>query len=292
MAHSDPALAQESPLLAGELDQAEALVREAGWNQIAADWRIFLDLGTVLAVRNSAGRVVATAATLPYGGRFAWVSMVLVAKEYRRQGLARRLLDHCVRDITAKGLVPILDATPAGRSVYSGIGFQDMWGFQRLVCGKLRPAERPAAVPDGTTIRPITDADWPELCSYDAGIFGADRGTVLGRLRSRVPSAEFVALRRARITGFLLGRDGQSATQIGPLVAEDEATALALLDRGFGAIDGRIYIDLADTKVALRAWLRRRGFDVQRPFTRMVFGRSESFADPNRTFAVAGPELG
>ena len=35
----------------------------------------------VYAVRTGEGRVVATAATLPYGDRFAWISMVLVAGE-------------------------------------------------------------------------------------------------------------------------------------------------------------------------------------------------------------------
>jgi hypothetical protein len=156
----------------------------------------------------------------------------------------------------------------------------------------LLPGARPIAAPAATTISPITDDDWPLLCSYDAEIFGADRGTVLGRLRGRVPGAEFVARRDDRITGFLLGRDGQSATQIGPLVAEDEETALALLDRGLGSMKGRIYIDLADSKAALHDWLIWRGFEMQRPFTRMVFGRDESFDDPRRTFAVAGPELG
>jgi len=292
MAHSDPALAQESPLREAELDQAEALVREADWNQVAADWRIFIDLGTVYAVRNSTDRVVATAATLPYGGRFAWISMVLVKAEYRRQGLALRLLDRCVHDITANGLMPVLDATPAGRTVYTRIGFEDTWGFQRLACGKLQLGEQPVAVPDGTAIRPITDADWPELCFYDAESFGADRSAVLGRLRGRVPAAAYAAFHRDRVAGFLLARDGRSATQLGPLVAEDAATALALLDRTLGAIDGPIYIDLADTKMALHAWLGRRGFEVQRPFTRMVLGRAESFGDPGRTFAVAGPELG
>ncbi|MEX0591619.1 MAG: GNAT family N-acetyltransferase [Xanthobacteraceae bacterium] len=292
MAHSDPELAQESPLRETELDQAEALAREAGWNQVAADWRIFFDLGAVYAVRNSRGRVVATAATLPYGGRFAWISMVLVTAAYRRQGLARRLLDRCVHDLTTIGLVPVLDATPAGRTVYTAIGFEDTWGFQRLACREVRPGEQPVAVPAGTTIRPITDADWPRLCAYDAENFGADRSAVLNRLRGRVPGAECAVYRRDRIVGFLLGRDGRSAPQLGPLVAEDEASALALLDRALAAIAGPIYIDLADTKSAVRAWLGRRGFEVQRPFTRMVLGRSESFDDPGRTFAVAGPELG
>jgi hypothetical protein len=42
---------------------------------------VFLELGTVCAVRTSAGRVMATAATPPYGGRFASISMALVAAE-------------------------------------------------------------------------------------------------------------------------------------------------------------------------------------------------------------------
>src|SRR5690606_35757290 len=154
-----------------ELDQAETLVREAGWNQVAADWRIFFDLGSVYAVRNSAGRVVATAATLPHGRHFAWISMVLVAADYRRQGLARRLLDRCVRDLMAKGLVPILDATPAGRTVYSGIGFEDTWGFSRFACQAVRPDEEPTPLPAATEIRAIADADWPALCAYDAESF-------------------------------------------------------------------------------------------------------------------------
>ena len=66
MAPSDwPAIGR---LAAAELPDAEALVAQAGWNQVAADWRIFLEFGTVYAVR-AEGRVVATAATLPYGGR-------------------------------------------------------------------------------------------------------------------------------------------------------------------------------------------------------------------------------
>ena len=42
-------------LALAELADAEALVAEAGWNQVAADWRIFLDFGTVYAVRDGAG---------------------------------------------------------------------------------------------------------------------------------------------------------------------------------------------------------------------------------------------
>jgi GNAT superfamily N-acetyltransferase len=292
MAPSDPALEQISFLARGELDDAGALVREAGWNQTADDWRIFLELGTVYAVRSTAGRVIATAATLPYGGRFAWISMVLVAGEYRRRGLARRLMERCIRDLTDAGLVPVLDATPAGRMVYSAIGFEDAWIFQRL------ERKQAAAIPDALSspsdvlIRPIDDGAFAEICRYDAEIFGADRSGVLARLRGRAPAAELAAWRGGRVCGMLLGRDGRTATQLGPLVAEDTTIAEALLGRAVAAVTGPIYIDLADAQADIRLWLAGLGFQVQRPFTRMPYRRAGGFEDAARTFAVAGPELG
>jgi GNAT superfamily N-acetyltransferase len=290
MALSDPALEGIGTLASDELGDAAALVREAGWNQVAADWRIFLDLGTVYAVRTGAGRVIATAATLPYGGRFAWISMVLVAGEYRRRGLASRLMGRCIEELTAAGLVPVLDATPAGRAVYGALGFEDAWGFYRLACGEAGASSLPA--PAGAVIQPIDDAVFSELCRYDAAVFGADRSGVLARLRGRLPPAELVARRGGQVCGLLLGRDGRSATQLGPLVADDAAIAQALLARGLAAIDGPVYIDLADAQAGLRAWLEGLGFAAQRPFTRMLHRRSAGFDDTARTFAVAGPELG
>jgi GNAT superfamily N-acetyltransferase len=278
-------------LAADELDDAAALVREAGWNQVAADWRIFLELGQAYAVRTSAGRVIATAATLPYGGRFAWISMVLVAGEYRRRGLASRLMRRCIDDLTAAALVPVLDATPAGRAVYATLGFQDACGYRRLARGEAGSSASVPA-PAGVTIGPIDDAAFAELTRYDAAVFGADRSGVLKRLRGRVPPAELVARRDGKVCGLLLGRDGRSATQLGPLVADDGRIARALLARGLAAVAGPVYIDFADAHAGLQAWLETLGFTVQRPFTRMPYRRSTGFEDAARTFAVAGPELG
>jgi GNAT superfamily N-acetyltransferase len=292
MAPSDPALAHESVLRADEIAAAEDLVREAGWNETRADWRIFLDLGTVYAVRDGAGRLVATAATLPYGGRFAWISMVIVTARVRRQGIAQRLLRRCVSDIAARGLIPVLDATPAGRAVYLGLGFHDTWSFQRFACPAWRPTQQPSAGTPDLRIRLITDADWSAVCAYDTKAFGADRRPVLERFRGRVPSSELAAFRGEHLVGFLIGRDGLAATQIGPLVADDDATALALLERGLAGVQGPVYLDLADAKAPVRHWLETRGFAPQRPFTRMVHGRTEAFNDPARTYVVAGPELG
>ena len=299
MALSDPEIGRLTP---DRLAEAQALVTEAGWNQVTADWRIFLELGTVYAVRaplrhspaktgvnalslGEGARVIATAATLPYG-HHAWISMVLVAAGHRRRGLATRLLDRCIADITGSGRVPVLDATPAGRTVYVPLGFRAAWGFTRLTSQRRSIAAHVGAI----EVLPITDSVWPALCAYDAAVFGADRSEVLARLRGRLP-ANLFAQRGGHITGMLLGRDGRTASHLGPLIAEDDATAMALLAHGL-RIDGPVYIDLSDAKSDVRGWLEASGFSVQRPFTRMLLGRAESFDDLRRTFAVIGPEFG
>jgi GNAT superfamily N-acetyltransferase len=284
MAPSDFAFGR---LAAGELADAEALVAQAGWNQVAADWRIFLDFGTVYAARDGA-RVIATAATLPYGG-CAWISMVLVAGDYRRKCLATRLLNQCIADIRAAGLVPVLDATPAGREVYKPLGFEEAWGFTRLVSQR-RATMLPQS--DRVAVQPIDDALWPALCAYDAAAFGADRSAILARLRGRLAPANLVAMHEGRLAGFLLGRDGRTAAHLGPLIADDNETALSLLGHALGQIDGTVYIDLADAKANVRRSLESAGFAPQRPFTRMLLGRSASFDDLTRTYAVIGPEFG
>jgi predicted N-acetyltransferase YhbS len=216
--------------------------------------------------------------------------MVLVQQDYQRRGIARNLLQRCVDDLSGAGLVPVLDATPAGREVYRQMGFQDSWGFQRLAVPQVKPAEvRPAA---GLTVRAIDDAVWPRLCAYDAAVFGADRTALLANLRTRLPQAALVAERNGAIVGCLLGRDGRVATQLGPLVAQDEEAALALLARALSVVTGQVFIDVADDKHATRAFLLAAGFASQRPLTRMLLGRSESFDDGQRTCAVAGPEFG
>jgi ribosomal protein S18 acetylase RimI-like enzyme len=292
MAISELQLVVKPSLSPSELDDVDALVREARWNQIVADWQVFLAHGRVYALVTPEGRIVATTATLPYGGRFAWISMVLVAGEYRRRGLATQLMRRAMDELAAAGLVPALDATPDGRAVYRRLGFEDSWGFARLI-RRERPTAAPAfAAPAGVTIRAMTDADWSGLRAYDAAAFGAERGAVLAGLRGRLPAAELVAERAGRVVGFLLGRDGMLAGHLCPLIADDSAVACALVARALEVLDGPLFIDLADEKTAVRRFLETRGFAAVRPFTRMLYGTPARFDDSARTFAVVGPEFG
>ncbi|MGE5147640.1 MAG: GNAT family N-acetyltransferase [Candidatus Eiseniibacteriota bacterium] len=293
MAPSDalPEGISAAPLTEADLEGAVALAAEAGWNQIAADWRLFMTLGQPIGLKRADGRLIATASTLPYGGRFGWISMVLVTAAERRKGLATWLLRHCIDSLKAQALTPGLDATPAGRAVYLGLGFRDCWGMTRLVCPAAPSPDVPA--PPGVTIRPLAEADRAALAAYDRPIFGADRTRLLASLAERLPQAAFVAERQGRIAGFVTGRNGRVMTQLGPVLAEEEGIARALVARGLAALAGsRVTIDLADRHAGLAQWLAGLGFAAERPLTRMILERDTAFDDPARLFAVAGPELG
>ena len=104
MAASDPAAGAASTWPIERLQPADAeglcpLSIEAGWNQVAADWRLMLGLGQGFGVRGADGQWIASALALPLGPAVSWLSMVLVTKLERGQGLGTRLLSRCIAEV-------------------------------------------------------------------------------------------------------------------------------------------------------------------------------------------------
>ncbi len=290
MAGTDPA-GTVRPLSAHDLPGALALSAAAHWNQVEADWRWMLGAGQGwglhVADDRGASVLAASALILPYGEDFAWTSMVLVAPAFRRRGFATRLLQIALEAIAADGRIAMLDATPAGRPVYLPLGFQDCWGFTRH--------RRTAAVhasPSGRS-RPLAERDWPAIAALDRSAFGADRLPLLRHLAIRQPAAARVVESAGRLRGAVFARDGRTANQIGPLLADEPSTALALLDDALAAMPGAVCVDLLDRRRdALAPWLAERAFVAERPFMRMARGRAAAPGSAERTWLVAGPELG
>lgn len=272
----------EHPLGVQHLAGCLALSQSAHWNQNEADWRLMLEIGHGWGISLADGTLAASTLVLPYGRDFAWVSMVLVLPEHRRMGYATRLLRVALKDLENRALTPVLDATPAGREVYQHEGFRDRWGFSRLATESISTA------PADGSVRAIRDSDWAWILQLDVAAFGASRERLLRGLARRLPEAALVSEGR----GFLLGRDGREARQIGPLVARDEQTATKLLSHALRAVEPPAYLDVVAHAPALREWLEARGFLFQRPFTRMVRGLRPAPGNEELVFLVAGPELG
>lgn len=278
----------EHLLTEAHLEGALRLTRSANWNQDADDWRMMLALGRAWGITEGDGTLAASTLVLPYDG-FAWVSMVLVLPEHRRKGYASQLLRTAIAWLQERRLTPLLDATPAGHAVYIQEGFVDTWGFARyaLPGAFTAPPARTEVV-----VRALDAKDWPVIATLDAPAFGASREGLLRTLATRLPAAALVAERDGTIVGYLLGREGHEARQLGPLVATHPGAAQALLSEALQRVRGPVYLDLVDRESGLRAWLESGGFAFQRPFTRMVHGATRAPGDESRVVLAAGPELG
>ncbi len=265
----------------GHFDGAMALVVEAGWNQVVADWRLMVRHGVAFGYEDmdAGGRLVASAVVLPYGAAFGWISMVLVTKTWQRQGLATQLLDQAMGIHAAAGRAAVLDATPAGEQVYRRLGFTPRFGLHRWQRGGGERA--PKAVGRLRT----SDADLQGVLTQDRLVFGGDRGYVIRDL------AERGAPGLTREGAFGLCRVGRVAQQLGPITAQREKTAVEIFHGLLETTAGPAFIDVPDDQIGFAAAAAAAGFERQRSLKRMVRGDDE-FGDLAQMFALAGPELG
>ena len=270
---------EELPLV--QLDASDAaagleLSREAQWNQNEADWRFFLTKGAVYGMRDSASRLIATAALLPYTKREAWISMVLVTESWRRRGLATRLVDACLDAAMRLGLTTWLDATPAGAAVYGPLGFGPTIQLRRL---RLARASTTAGsdLPQGRL---------GDFITCDINAMGFDRRDLLSEL-SRRSGSRLISTDDA----MALVRDGRTARHIGPVFADNPENALALVAGIVASEPGAHLIDAVADHTVFLDGLMRAGWTMERSFQRMRFGRNIGpWGEP--PFAVAGPEFG
>ena len=255
------------------------LSTEAHWNQNEADWRFFLTQGTVFGVRDRDGLLVATAALLPYTSGNAWISMVLVTANWRRRGLATKLVDACLEAAAKQGLTPWLDATPAGATVYGPLGFAPTLQLRRLRLEK-------STSPKAAASQPLSAGNLGDFTARDISTMGFDRSALLAELGGRSGS------RLLSNDGALaLVRDGRKARHIGPLFANNSDRALALVHEIVRSETGPVLIDAVSTQEEFLSGLTGSGWSIERPFQRMRFGRATTLP-AELPFAVAGPEYG
>ncbi|MBM3598055.1 MAG: GNAT family N-acetyltransferase [Alphaproteobacteria bacterium] len=279
-------------------DDAERAVRlsdGAGWNQSLEDWRMMLTVGSGVGIEDEAGSLLASALILPYGAAVAagappisWISMVLTAEPWRRRGLARRLMQDRMAELRSRGLMPVLDATPAGHAVYSKLGFRDGLMLERMQGDVPKVPE----APPGIEVSPLRDI--ADIAAADAAAFGTDRSAILSFVRAQAPDLAFVARHGGRLAGHVLVRRGRRMPHLGPVVADDAPVAVALLGAVLrSAPAGKpIIMDVFAHQSDFRAAAIAAGFVALRPFTRMHLGDQPPHADATRLFAAAGPELG
>jgi hypothetical protein len=182
-----------------------------------------------------------------------------------------------------------LNSTREGYPLYRSLGFKPVGRiFQRQ--GLARPTEE--AIPSASgVIRAMKDADWPVLAQLDKQTLGLDRRCVFERLREN--STGIVVEQNDRPVGFSLCRPFGRGHSIGPVVATDDAMAIALcrphVDRRIGRF---LRLDTAREQGDFIRFLDRAGLPIYDTVTTMTLGPAPVASHPAQAYACVNQALG
>lgn len=268
---------------------AGMLLKEiAGWNQTVADWNRFLSASRDgCFVMEADGAVRGTAATIVYGGRFAWVGMVLVDPAYRGRGIGTNLLKKSLEHLDSVGVLCIkLDATPLGKPIYEKLGFEAEYELERWT-SKRKPATQSGSAEEMPA--PLLEF----VMKADGEAFGADRSGILRSLHTEEPRYTDGLWNAGGMDGYAFGRHGSFADHLGPWVAKERVTAEKLLDRFLEQCSREsVIVDCVKANPFATELLQTRRFEFARPLTRMFRGQNKYPGRPEFVCAIVGPEFG
>jgi GNAT superfamily N-acetyltransferase len=273
---------------AADIEDGLRLCRISGWDQVARDWERFLRPPSEAIVGVRGNRVIGTCGAIRYGSSFAWIGMVLVDPDAQGQGVGASLLTRMTEMLSD---IPVmrLDATPAGHPLYLKRGFGEEWRLTRF---ERRPSVD-SGMPMGAGIVQMSPADFAEIAAMDADVFGGPRRDLLEWMYEGAPEYALVARSDAVLAGYVFGRRGFEFQHLGPIGARDSSIAIQLTTACLVRHGNRPFIiDAARHDQAWLDFLERAGFREQRPYIRMHSGGHSPFGQPDRQFAVLGPEFG
>ena len=264
-------------LVPDDLVFAQRLREIAGWNQTLTDWkRLVGHEPDGCFVCDLDGKPAGTATTTCHGNDVGWIGMVLVDPEFRRQGVATRLLEECIRYLESRVRCIKLDATPAGMKVYTQLGFVEEWRLHRWRGDSAKDADtEPGEIP--------LDEEW--LRELDRNAFGGDRTEYLQRL------AVDSVTRMIEGTGFGMRRPGEHAHYLGPIVAASSDAGRALVSSLLPR-SGSVIWDIPDDNQKAVELAEELGFTKERLLIRMRLGPPGLPDDPRLQWAIGAPETG
>jgi GNAT superfamily N-acetyltransferase len=250
--------------LALALDWAAA----EGWNPGLSDAACFFaadPAGFLLA--EAAGEPVGCVSAVRYGDGFGFLGFYIVRPGHRGQGHGLALWRAAMARL-APGTVG-LDGVVAQQANYRRSGFTLL--HRNIRYGAARPrAPEAAATPP---IRPASDLPFDTLAAFDRRFFPAPRDAFLRAWLGAPGHIARIATGPGGLLGYGVLRPCREGSKIGPLFAEDGATAralfAALLDQ---APPGPVFLDLPEPNADAIAMATEAGMAPAFETARMYAG--------------------
>lgn len=271
---------------AGDLAAGLRMTQAENWSHRMGDWEFHFSLGRGWVACDVHDQVLGTAMWWPYGKNFATLGLIVVDRSLQGQGVGRQLMAMIMNDTGSRVLQ--LVATQAGLKLYQQCGFVALGGIEQRQ-GMVLPGDAVPA-PPGVQLRAVAGDDLPALQALDARAVGVPRETLISALVNQ--RGGFLAERDGVVIGCALMRPAGRGTTIGPIIADEQSLAMALIDRCLSTPTGFTRVDIPAQETGLGKWLDTRGLVCVDRVTLMRRGELAQPAGKTRIFGLVSQALG
>ncbi|PAE87444.1 GNAT family N-acetyltransferase [Shouchella clausii] len=234
------------------------LSASVGWDYDENEIGTVLSSGKIFGHKNAEGKIVSSAAIIPYDTSLASIGMVIVNKNYRGMGLGKETTKKCIESVS-KDTAIILIATEEGKPIYEKIGFKTVDYVHKYLCDNSKTLSKPFNNSD-VIIEEFSGDDINEILTLDEGAFGEKRSLFLMNRIRQSEKCLVVKDNNGKIVGYGLSILGPINLILGPIVAPNFQTASLLIDKLSSKHQGKLRIDVPSGNEEFMLILEKNGF--------------------------------
>ncbi|MED4018763.1 GNAT family N-acetyltransferase [Sutcliffiella cohnii] len=234
------------------------LSASVGWDYDEKEIGTVLSSGKIFGHKNAEGKIVSSAALIPYDSSLASIGMVIVNKEFRGFGLGKETTKKCIESVS-KDITIMLIATEDGKPLYEKMGFHTVDSVHKYICDNYIPISKPLNN-SAVIFEELSEVDMNEILKLDENAFGDSRSRFLINRIKQSEKCLVVKDNNGTIVGYGLSILGPVNLILGPIVAPDFQTASLLIDKLCSKHQGKLRIDVPSCNEEFMSLIEKSGF--------------------------------
>lgn len=261
-----------------------------GWDYDEEEIRTIMASGNIFGHKNDLGKIVSSAAIIPYDSDVASIGMVIVDKEYRGLGLGKVVTQKCIESVHNSVSIMLI-ATEEGKPLYEKMGFKTVNSVHKYLCENYK-ASAPSSNVSGIVIENFKNIHFNEVVKIDQNAFGAKRNSFLYNRIVQSENCIVVKDYKDQIIGYGAAILGPINLILGPIVAPDIEVAALIVNSLASRHPGRLRIDVPSGNEEFMTLLKQMGFvKVSNPPI-MIFNSHKMPSRDNKLFGIAAQVFG
>ncbi len=233
------------------------LSTSVGWDYDEYEVRTVMASGKIYGHKNTVGKIVSSAAIIPYDTNLASIGMVIVNEDYRGLGLGKKATQKCIDSVSQNTSIMLI-STEDGKPLYERLGFSTVDSVHKYLSDNYIPTNlfnHPQI-----TLERYKEEEIHKIIELDSAAFGDKRGELLLNRINQSKQCLVVKNQNGKIIGFGLSILGPENLLIGPIVAPNSQTAALIIDGLVINHQGKIRIDVPSSNDELMLFLEKSGF--------------------------------